>query len=113
MTKTVKFDWMKKQTEKTKGKEAAVKVYPFVLSRHSYVLQCRKSSTHMICFGFQKPHLKRFGRLYAKATFTGYKRGLRNQHENTALLKVGGCVNKQDSWFYVGKKCVFVYRVSV
>ena len=55
---------------------------------------------------------KKCGRLYVHAIFTGYRRGLRNQHENQALLKIDGVQDKKAADFYMGKKCAFVYRAQ-
>lgn len=67
-------------------------------------------------FGLDKvgpaPQRKGFLRLYVKGVFTGFKRGLRNQEEHTAILRLQDVNSKDDALYYMGKKVAYVYKVN-
>ena len=50
------------------------------------------------------------GRLYVKGVMMGFKRGLRNQHENTAILKIENVKEAAATPFYVGKRVCYIYK---
>jgi len=51
-------------------------------------------------------------RLYTKASFVGFQRGLRKQSTHHALLQLEGVKSKSDVPFYLGKRCVYIYKAQ-
>ncbi|CAG9317241.1 unnamed protein product [Blepharisma stoltei] len=54
--------------------------------------------------------VKSLDRLYSRAVFLGYRRGITLQNENQSLLRVEGVKTKEDAKWYIGKRVAYVYR---
>merc|ERR1711890_47199 len=59
---------------------------------------------------FKKSEKMAEGRLYVRGIFTGFRGGLKQQHENQAIVKLEGVNDKEGCAWYLGKRVAFVYK---
>merc|ERR1711915_78619 len=52
------------------------------------------------------------GRLYVRGIFTGFRGGLKQQHENQAIVKLEGVADKNEAQWYSGKRVAYVYKAE-
>lgn len=51
-------------------------------------------------------------RVHVPAVILGYKRSLKRQHPNRALVEIIGCKTKLDAQFYMGKRVLYIYKAK-
>jgi large subunit ribosomal protein L35Ae len=72
-------------------------------------LRQQKLSEKVVLEGHQGFILNKL-RLYVKALFTGFRRGLTNQYEKQALLQIDGVKDRKAAAWYFGKRVVYVQK---
>ena len=51
-------------------------------------------------------------RLWVKSRFTGYRRNRETQRPNQALLRIEGVKDAKQANYYLGKRCVYIYKAG-
>ena len=49
-------------------------------------------------------------RLWVRSKFLGFRRNRDNQHANQAILRLEGVNDSQSAKYYLGKRCVYIYK---
>ena len=71
----------------------------------------QKSSENKTASKLRPTHYKKAPvRLWVRSKFLGFRRNRDNQHANQAIMKLEGVNDEQAAKFYLGKRCVYIYK---